>query len=51
MIVHTPKDAEMYGSSLLVLGDRLHSTAKADDDRAQYRAAIRQFEFAEDLYL
>ena len=42
----SPKDADIYGSSLLILGDRLHSTAKAADNRAQYRSAIKRFEFA-----
>jgi tetratricopeptide (TPR) repeat protein len=42
----SPKDADIYGSSLMELGDRLHSAAKADDDRVQYRAAIRQFDLA-----
>jgi hypothetical protein len=27
----------------LELGDKLHSTAKADDNRAQYRSAIKRF--------
>jgi tetratricopeptide (TPR) repeat protein len=40
------KDADIYGSSLLILGDRLHSTAKADDNRAQYHLAIKRFEAA-----
>lgn len=42
----SPKDAEAYGWSQLMLGDRLHSSAKADDDRAQYRSAMRRFEVA-----
>jgi tetratricopeptide (TPR) repeat protein len=40
------KNAHFYGWSLLILGDRLHSTAKADNHRAQYRSAIRRFEAA-----
>ena len=40
----SPKDADTYGWSLLILGDRLHSAAKADDSREQYRSAIRRFE-------
>jgi tetratricopeptide (TPR) repeat protein len=42
----SPEDADTYGWSLLILGDRLHSIAKADDNRAQYRSAIRLFEVA-----
>lgn len=42
----SPKDADMYGASLLILGDRLHTAAKADDNRAQYRAAIQRFAVA-----
>jgi tetratricopeptide (TPR) repeat protein len=42
----SPKDADTYGWSLLILGDRLHSAAKADDNRAQYRAAIKRFALA-----
>jgi len=42
----SPEDAATYGWSLLELGDRLHSAAKADDNRAQYRSAIRRFEVA-----
>jgi tetratricopeptide (TPR) repeat protein len=42
----SPNDADTYGWSLLMLGDRLHSIAKADDNRAQYRSAVRLFEVA-----
>ena len=40
------EDADTYGQSLLVLGDRAHSLAKVDDDRAQYRLALKRFEVA-----
>jgi tetratricopeptide (TPR) repeat protein len=40
------EDADTYGWSLLMLGDRLHTLAKADGDRARYRAAIGRFEVA-----
>ena len=40
------KEADTYGWSLLMLGDRLHSAAKADDNKAQYRSAMRRFEVA-----
>ena len=39
-------DADTYGWSLLMLGDQLHSAARADDDKAKYRAAIKHFEVA-----
>jgi tetratricopeptide (TPR) repeat protein len=42
----SPKDASTYGWSLLILGDRSHSAAKADDNRAQYRLAMKRFEVA-----
>lgn len=42
----SPKDADTYGWSLLMLGDRLHSAAKADDNKRQYRSALRWFEVA-----
>ncbi len=42
----SPEDADTYGQSLLILGDRVHSLAKADDNRAQYRLALRHFEVA-----
>jgi tetratricopeptide (TPR) repeat protein len=42
----SPNDADTYGWSLLMLGDRLHSAAKANDDKAKYRAAIKHFEVA-----
>lgn len=42
----SPEDADTYGWSLLILGDRLHSSAKADDNRTHYRSAIRRFEVA-----
>lgn len=42
----SPKDADSYGWSLLMLGDRLHSVAKVDDNKAQYRSAMRRFEVA-----
>ena len=40
------KDADTYGWSLLILGDRLHSAARVDDNRAQYYAAIKRFAVA-----
>lgn len=45
----SPKDADTYGWALLTLGDRVHSIAKADDNRAQYRLAIKRFEAATKL--
>jgi tetratricopeptide (TPR) repeat protein/NAD-dependent SIR2 family protein deacetylase len=42
----SPEDADTYGQSLLILGNRVHSLAKADDDRAQYRLALKRFEVA-----
>ena len=42
----SPEDAETYGQSLLILGDRVHTLAKADDNRAQYRLALKRFEVA-----
>jgi tetratricopeptide (TPR) repeat protein len=42
----SPEDADTYGWSLLMLGDRLHTAAKAEDDTAQYRLAMRRFEVA-----
>jgi tetratricopeptide (TPR) repeat protein len=42
----SPEDAATYGWSLLELGDRSHSAAKADENRTQYRLAIRRFEVA-----
>jgi len=42
----SPAHADTYGWSLLMLGDRLHSAARADDDKAKYRSAIRRFEVA-----
>jgi tetratricopeptide (TPR) repeat protein len=42
----SPSDADTYGWSLLMLGDRLHSAARANDDKAKYRAAIKHFEVA-----
>jgi tetratricopeptide (TPR) repeat protein len=42
----SPEDADTYGQSLLILGDRVHSLAKADDNRAKYRLALRRFEVA-----
>jgi tetratricopeptide (TPR) repeat protein len=40
------EDAETYGQSLLTLGDRVHSLAKADDNRALYRLALKRFDVA-----
>jgi len=40
------KDADTYGWSQLMLGDRMHSDAKATDNRTQYRSAMRRFEVA-----
>ena len=40
------EDAETYGQSLLTLGNRVHSRAKADDNRALYRLALKHFEVA-----
>jgi tetratricopeptide (TPR) repeat protein len=42
----SPSDADTYGWSLLMLGDRLHSAARADDDKAKYLAAIKHFKVA-----
>jgi len=42
----SPEDADTYGWSLLMLGDRLHSAAKAEENRAQFRSAMRRFEVA-----
>lgn len=42
----SPEDADTYGQSLLILGDRVHSLAKADDNRAEYRLALKRFEVA-----
>ncbi len=42
----SPQDADTYGWSLLNLGDRLHTRAKADDNSADYHAAIRRFAVA-----
>jgi len=42
----SPEDADTYGQSLLILGDRVHSLAKADDNRAEYRVALKRFEVA-----
>ena len=39
-------DADTYGWSLLMLGDRLHSAARADDDKTKYLAAIKHFRVA-----
>jgi tetratricopeptide (TPR) repeat protein len=39
----SPEDAETYGWSLMMLGDSLHSAAKADDDTTKYRSAMRRF--------
>ena len=42
----SPSDADTYGWSLLMLGDRLHSAARVDDDKAKYRTAIKHFKVA-----
>ena len=42
----SPQDADTYGWSLLNLGDRLHTRAKADDNSTHYQAAIRRFAVA-----
>jgi len=42
----SPRDADTYGWSLLMLGDKLHSAAKAGDNKAKYRSAMKRFEVA-----
>ena len=42
----SPSDADTFGWSLLMLGDRLHSAARVDDDKAKYRTAIKHFKVA-----